>query len=97
MEDDVPRMLQDLIDAGVGKQTSLAKKLRVSQSNFNRWINDENPPKAAKLELIKKLWREANGVKLTLEEKIAPYDADTQLTVHHMVDNYLKNLPPKKR
>jgi len=95
MADDLSKLLHEIMELAKIKQAALAKRLEVSQSTINRWLNDKCEPSATQVEKVKAEWRKAKGIKLlSLDQKIAPYDVGTQDTVHRMVDNYLNNLPP---
>jgi transcriptional regulator with XRE-family HTH domain len=95
MGDDLSKLLQEIMDLTGDKQGALGKRIGVSQSTINRWLHEKCEPSATQFEKVKAAWRKAKGYKtLSLDQKIAPYDAGTQATVHQMVDNYLNNLPP---
>lgn len=97
MADDLSTLLQEIMDLSGIKQAALAKRLDVSQSTINRWLRDKCEPSATQVEKVKAEWRKTKGIKLlSLDQKIAPYDPDTQSTVHQMVDNYLRALPPPR-
>lgn len=76
------------------KQAALGRRLRVAQSTVNRWLNDESEPSNTQWTKVRRAWLKLKGHELTLDEKLAPYDANTQSVVHRMVDNYLRTLPP---
>jgi transcriptional regulator with XRE-family HTH domain len=98
MADDLSTMLSEIMDLTGETQAKLAKRLSIAQSSLNRWLNDKCDPSAKQVEKVRAAWYKAKGVKLlSLDQKLAPYDDDTQSIVHNMVDNYLKNLPPSAR
>jgi hypothetical protein len=78
------------------KQIALSKKIGISQGTLNRWLNRVNVPNKTQWDRVMTVWREIQGIKLTIDQKIAPYDVDTQLTIHKMLDNYLRLLPPPR-
>lgn len=95
MVDDLSKMLQEIMDLTGVKQAALGKLVGVAQSTINRWLRDQNEPNATKVEKVRAAWRKAKGYKqLSLDQKIAPYDSDTQATIHSMVDNYLRTIGP---
>src|SRR5258706_5008907 len=93
MPDDVPTIIQEIMDLTGDKQVPLAKRLRVAQSTLNRWLHGGHIPNKKQWDRIQAAWREAMGIKLTIDQKIEPYDIETQLVIHQMVDNYLRTLP----
>ena len=97
MNEDVATIIQEIMDLTGDKQTALGKKLGVGQSTINRWLNRVHEPNKRQWDRIEALWRDAHGIKLSLDQKIRPYDMETQLTVHQMVDNYLRAMARRSR
>lgn len=98
MADDVCAIIQEIIDLTGLKEVALAKKFGVSQATLNRWRNSVHVPNKKQWDRVMLLWREVKGIRMSLDQKLSAYDAATQLTVHQMVDNYLRNLPsPRSR
>jgi len=97
MADNLSTLLQEIMDLTRIKQAALGERIGVSQSTINRWLRDKCEPSATQVEKVKAAWREAKGIKLlSLDQKVAPYDQATQDTIHQMVDNYLRALPPPR-
>jgi phage-related minor tail protein len=90
------RHIQKMMDLTGLKQIALSKKIGISQGTLNRWLNRVNVPNKTQWDRVMTVWREIQGIKLTIDQKIAPYDVDTQLTIHKMLDNYLRLLPPPR-
>ena len=94
MADDVPKIIQEIMDADGITQTELANKIGVAQSTINRWLNSGTIPNIVDWERVRKAWLKAKGYKITLDEKVRPYGPRTEAAIHDMVDNYLSRLPP---
>lgn len=97
MADDVSAIIQEIMELTGDKQIPLARKLGVGQSTLNRWLHRINVPNKKQWDRVLKVWRDAKGIKMSIDQKIAHYDIDTQLTVHQMVDNYLRTIPKARR
>jgi|SRR5579872_530031 len=98
MTDDLPKMLQEIMDLTGDKQAQLGKRVGAAQSTINRWLQGISEPNATKFDKVRTEWLKAHGyVAGSIDQRIARYDAGTQKTVHQMVDNYLTTIGPPKR
>lgn len=97
MVDDVPAILQEIMELTGDKQARLAKRIGVSQSTINRWINREAKPNIEDWDRVKRIWYDLSGVKMTLDDKVKPYGPRTEAAIHAIVDDYLSRLPGHKR
>ena len=93
MNEDVATIIQEIMDLTGDKQTALGKKLGVGQSTINRWLNRIHVPNKRQWDRIEALWRNAHGIKLSLDQKIRPYGRTTERnTVSDQPDNHTLRL-----
>ena len=98
MADDLAQMLREIMDLTGVKQAAMGKLVGVAQSTINRWLKGQCEPSATKVEKVTDAWRKAKGYKkLSIDQKIAPYDEGVRDAIHNMIDNYLRMIGPPHR
>lgn len=92
----VPSVLHELLTLTGWPQWKLGKALGVSQGTISKWLSEQNEPTKSQWDAILALYCEHKGWVVSIDDKLAQYDAETQRQVHDIVDRILKIAPPSR-
>jgi transcriptional regulator with XRE-family HTH domain len=96
MADDVPKIMNELLELSRLTQTKLAKKVGTSQSNISKWKSGKQKPLKDEWERVMAYYLEVGGAG-SIDRKLTPYDDETKRIINEIVDDYLKRIPPPTR
>lgn len=93
----VPSLVKELLELTGWPQWRLGKQLGVSQGTISKWLNEQNEPTKSQWDKVLELYAEHKGWTMSLDDKLARYDPETQQRVHDIVDRILQIAPPPRR